>query len=281
MAWDNALNQVISDMFINGPIEQTKFPFFANTKWQDVADSVDQVTLISVSSATIGTYNPAADITYGTGDASKLVLKCDQLKYFADALDDSVKLVGEYAIQYGQKSLAKMALESDKYILGLATKANFPTNWYAGVADAAIDVNGANILAVIDELAEKLDAQNVPAENRVLVVPPALNTKIKRGIVKAGVGVERSADSLFLGKADKVGGFNVVVSNQYVAAAGVYTIFFGHADAIAAAAKAPSIESLRLQNRIADGIRSLMRFGAKVIDEKMGGAAKLKPVAEV
>jgi hypothetical protein len=35
-----------------------------------------------------------------------------------------------------------------------------------------------------------------------------------------------------------------------------------------------------MEARFADYIKGLYRFGAKVVDEKMGGAAKIKLIAE-
>lgn len=280
MAWTNALNNVISDMFVSGPVEQSKLPFIANTQWSDVAESSNQVTIITVASATTGTYTPGSDITIGTGGATNAILTCDQLDYFADEMDDSVKMVGQYAVAYGQKALQELALKSDKYVLSLATKANFPTNWYAGVSDAAVDVNGANILAVLEELTVNLDEENVPYDNRFIVVPPSLAAKIRLGAKKAAISVERSGDILFNGKVDKIGGFNILISNQYTAITGAYKCLYGHPDCIAAANKLPAIESFRPEKRFSTAIKALFRHGAKVINEKVGGAAYLKPVAE-
>lgn len=284
MAWDNALNQVISDLFVDGPVEQSKLPFITNSKWSDVADSVDQVSIITVGSATFGTYDPAADITFGAGSASKLTLKCDQLVYFADTIDDSVKMVGDYAVAYGNKAVTESALKADKYALALATKAKFPTNWYAGAADAAIDVNSSNVIGVLEDLNTLLNAQNVPEDGRFIAVSPQLNQKILAGIRKAGIQAPQSTDAFFAGKCQKVAGLNIVVTNQYTGSTAIgatMTYLFGHADAIAYGGKPTQVESGRVEKRFASFVKGLYRFGAQVVNEKMGGAAKIKLIADV
>jgi len=283
MAWDNALNQVISDLFVDGPVEASKLPFITNSKWQNIADSSDQVTIITVGSATFGTYDPAVDITIGTGSAEKTVLKCDQLVYFADSVDDSIKLVGDYAVKYGQKAVMESGLKADKYALTLATKANFPTNWYAGAVDAAIDVNSANILAVLEDLNTKMNEANIPDEGRFIAVPPTLNQKILIAIRKAGIVAQQSTDAFYEGKVMKVCGLNIIVTNQYTGSTAIgqtVLCLFGHADAIAYGGKPTVVESARLEKRFADLVKGLYRFGAKVVEEKKGGAAKLKIIAE-
>jgi hypothetical protein len=281
MAWDNALNKVISDLISVGPTEESKLPFFANTDWSDTAESADEVTIVSLGAAVIKTFVPGTDITFGTGAASNAVLKCDQYKYFADTVFDTVKMISAYAIKYAEEALKKLALEADNYVMSLATKANFPTNWYSAAADAVQDVNSANIIEVIQELNEKLDLQNVPSEGRFITVDPSLYKVIKRGVKAAGLSLERSGDAFFEGKAYMVDGMNIILTNQMTGDTtnGWYCLY-GNKDSIAAAVKPGAVESVRHEASFGDGIKSLLQFGAKVIQEKSGGAAFLRAIAE-
>lgn len=280
MAFDNALLQVVSDSLYVGPVQESKLPFFANSKWSDAAGSADSVSIVTVGDITIGTYTPGSDISFDAGSAGKVSLKCDQLKYLATVVDDSITLVGDYLNAFVDKGLRKIALEADKFVLGKATKANFTANWIAGAADAAIDVNSANILAQLDLMNEKLNASNVPSDNRFVALPPELYTKLVIAVRKSGISMQPTADALFLGKAEKVSGFNVIVSNSYTAAAGVYTVLFGHPDAIAVGVKTPKVESGRLEKQFGDSVKALFAYGATIVDATLAGAAKLKPVAE-
>lgn len=281
MAWTAAESQVISDLFASAPVGVSKLPFLATTKWEDVASSSDQVTIITVGDAAMGTYTPGSDITFGTGAAGSVVLTCDQLTYFADILDDSVKLVGTYAEAYAQKALSKLALKADANVLAQATKANFAANWYAGSADAAIDVNSANVLNILNDLSGLLDAQEVPNDGkRFVCVDPALAKKIKIALRKTGLALEPVSDAVFTGALGMYDGMNIVVSNQYVDAAGVKTYLFGHSDAVAVAAKPPVVESGRSEKQFGTYVKALLRYGSKVVTPTMGGAAKLKVIAE-
>lgn len=283
MAWTNALKDIISDMISVGAIEGTKLPLFANTTYKDLIGTTNKVSIVKAGLATIGTYDPAADITYGTGAAGITELTCDQYFYMADKLDKTVKLVDNYIEQYVQSNLPRLYLKADAYALTLATKANFPTNWLAGAADAAIGVNSANILDQLDIMAEKLDSQNVDPSMRMLVVPPKIMTLIKKALRKSGLSVEGVTNALFEGRAEKILGFNVIESNQYVPGSGTYDykVFFGSPDAFVAGLRDPQVEYMdKMENSFAESFKALIQFGVEVNREELGGAAYLKVVAE-
>jgi len=276
MAWTSALNQVISDNLVTGPVEESKLPFFATTQWEDVADSVDQVSIVVVGDAASQTYVPGTDLTIDAGAASAVVLKCDQLKAIAIYVDDTTKMVGQYAVAYANKARQVLALLADKYVLALATKANFATGWIAGAADATININNVNALDQLDAVNEKLNTMAVPDAGRFICVPPSIYTKIMKA---AGVAAKTSDDFIFLGKAQKVRGLNILQSNQYTGTA-PYLCLFGTAEAIAVANKPAVVEAPRDPKKFGVILKTLMRFGASVVNPGMGGVIKLTPVAD-
>lgn len=281
MAWTNALKQILSDRLELGVRENTKLPLFANTQYNDIIETANKVIVTKVGDATIGTYTPGTPFTYNSGAAGTVELTCDQYFFIAEKLDKTVKVIEDYIMAYMDKNLPNLFLKSDAYALSLATKANFPTNWIAGAADAAIEVNSANIIEQIEAMSEKLDEQNVPVENRMLVVPPKIMTLIKRAIRKSGLSFEGVNNVLFEGRATRILGFNIIESNQYVAASGAYKIFFGSPDVYIAGTRMPELEYFdKMQGEFAEAWQALIQFGIKVDNEKLGGVAFLKPVAE-
>jgi hypothetical protein len=284
MAWTSAQNKVISNQIYMGVQEQAQTPFFANTKWSGEAEDAQQVTIVGVGAVSIGTYTPGSDITPTVGSPTATVLAIDQYKQFYVTLDDTQKLVGDTAMKLAQKSTEAIYLESDNYLLTLATKTNFPTNWYAGASDAVVEVNSANIAGVLMELGEMLDENNVPMDMRSIIVPPSIKTKILIAMQKTGLSIQPVENVLLRRPGSfQAYGFNILTSNQYAPVGGSgtdYNIFFGHPDAIAAAYVPCKVESGRVEKQFADYTKGLFRFGGKVLDEKVGGVAYLQAKAE-
>ena len=285
MAWTNAQNKVISNNIYIGIPQVSQLPFFANTRWSAEAENAKQVTIVGVGAVSIADYTPGSDITPTVGSPTATVLTIDQFKQFFVTLDDTEKLVGDTLNALSTKSTQALSMYGDAYLLTLATKANFATNWYAGSADAAIDVNSANILDVLDILGEKLDDQGVSQDGRFIVVPPKIKTKINTAMKETGLSIMPVENALLKKPgAFQVSGFNVLTSNQYAPITGSgtydYKILYGTADAIAAAYIPPKVESGRLEKQFADYTKGLFSYGAKVLDEKTGGAAYLKVVAD-
>lgn len=281
MAWTPALDNVVSALFVGQAREASRLPFLANTTYQDVADSANQVTIISIGDATIRTYTPGSDITVEAGNAGNLILTCDQLKYNAITIDDTVKNVGDFGIAYAKKAGAQLALAADSYALGLTLKASMKTgNWIESTtAGVALNFNNANSLDVLDQMNEVMNANNVPEEGRFFAAPPAIFTKL----MKAGRNASRASDDiLFKGKATVISGINIVMSNQYTdLSTKEYKCLFGHADGFAMAAKTPTVESTRIEKQFGTLVKSLFRFGGKYIDTGLLGGAHLKNITDV
>lgn len=285
MAYTNAQNKVVSDQIYLGVQEQSKFPFFANTKWSAEAANAKQVSIVNVGDVTIANYTAYTDMTPTQGSPSATVLAIDTFKSFFVTLDQTERLVGDQLNALATKATVKCALTADAAMLALATKANFATNWYAGSADAAVSTNTANVLDIIDTLGENLDAANVPENDRFIIAPPKLNTKIQRAMKESGLSL-MPVENVLLKRPGSysIGGFTVITSNQYVPITGSgtydYKIFYGSANAVAAAYLSPVVESGKVEKQFADYVKGLFSFGMKVLDETQGGAAYLNIVAD-
>jgi hypothetical protein len=284
MAYTNAELLVMSSDIYMGVTEQSKLPFLANTRWSREATDATEVNILSVGDVTFETYVPGTPLTPLSPAPGSAKLKMDQLKGVAIASYDTQKLVAGYVQAVAQKAALKAATLPDNYIINtLLTKALFPTNWYAGTSDAGIEINGANALDILEDLGENLAEQNVMGD-RVIVAPPSITTKIRIAMRKAGL-LSEQITNVVLNRPDafKVSGFTILTSNQFSPVGGTgtdYNIFYGTADAIACGYNPMSLESQRMVLEPGDNVFGVLRFGAKVVDEKSGGVAYLQAKAE-
>lgn len=285
MAYTAAELLVMSNDIYMGATEDSKLPFLANTRWSREASDATEVNILSVGDVTFGTYSPGTAITPQAPAAGSTKLKMDQLKSVAISNWDTQKLVPGYVAAVGQKAAKAAAVLPDNYIVNnLLTKALFPTNWYAGVSDAAIGIKASTALGILGDLAENLDDTNVPADGRCFIAPPSVVTKIRSGMRLAGLVSEPITDQVLNRPgAFKCQGFTILSSNQFTAVGGSgndYNCFYGTAEAIACGYNPLSLESQRMVLEPGDNIFGVLRFGAKVLDEKKGGVAYLNVVSD-
>lgn len=283
MAYTNAELLVMSNELYTGIVENAQLPFLANTRWDKEAQNATEVTILSVGDVTFNTYSQGTAITAEAPAPSQAKLKMDQAKAFAINSWDTDRLVAGYVQAVAAKAAKKAALIPDAYILAMATKANFGTNWIAGSADAVIDVNGSNIATYLRMMNTKLSKQGVPVGQRFVALTPDLIEKVLIAIEKKNVVAQQTTDALFNGTVMKVCGLNIIETNQYSPVGGSgddYNILYGHIDAIAAAYKPIAVESQRMVREPGDVIFGVLQYGAKVVDAKLAGAAYLQAVAE-
>jgi len=275
MAYTAAELLVMSNDIYMGATEESKLPFLANTRWSREATDATEVNILSVGDVTFETYTPGTALTPQAPAAGSAKLKMDQLEGVAIASWDTQKVVPGYVAAVGQKAAKKAATLPDNYIINtLMTKALFPTNWYAGVSDAAIDIKASTALAILGDLAENLDDTNVPVDGRCFIAPPSIVTKIRSGMRLAGLVSEPITDMVLNRPgAFKCQGFTILSSNQFTAVG-------GSAEAIACGYNPLSLESQRMVLEPGDNVFGVLRFGAKVVDEKQGGVAYLNVVAD-
>jgi hypothetical protein len=136
----------------------------------------------------------------------------------------------------------------------------------------------------LGDLAEMLDEQNVSVDGRCFIAPPSVVTKIRSGMRLAGLVSEPITDMVLNRPGSfKCQGFVIMSSNQFTAVGGSgndYNCFYGTAEAIACGYNPLSLESQRMVLEPGDNVFGVLRFGAKVVDEKQGGVAYLNVVAD-
>jgi hypothetical protein len=252
-------------------------PMVANGDYEgEIANSGDTVHINAFSDPTISTYTSGSTLTYEDINTADQVLTIDQAKSFAFKVDDIDKrqMAGDLLTKAMGRAGYKLRDVVDQYIEAL----------FAGTANAVgtVAVATATPLTAYDNvlvpLKVKLDEANVPTEGRFCVIPPWFHGRLIRddrfvrwdasgnGPGANGVGGN--------GAVGQAAGFTIAISNNCALVTGDdYRVSAGVSDAITLATQIADVEALRLQTTIADAIRGLLLYGAKLIRPELTATA--------
>lgn len=240
----------------------------------------DSVKITSVDDVTIGSYTAHTDITWEAIDDSTRSLLIDQAKYFAIQLDDIEKaqaVDGGAALQQAIDNAAYQLRDtSDSFLLGKMNTAAEGTGNDLGTV--AIHTTAQNLYDAFVDLAVVLDEDNVPEEGRFAVVSPSLHGRLLKLDTFITPGDQGGTVARLNGYIGEVAGLPLYKSNNLptvtdAAATGGLAIA-GYSGATTFAEQIVDVESMRLQNVFADGVRGLHVYGAAVT--RPTGVAKVE-----
>jgi hypothetical protein len=237
----------------------------------------DTVKINSIGDPTIFDYTKNTDMPAAeTLNDSQKTLQITQAKAFNFQVDDIDKAQQQPKVMDAALSRAayRMADIADQYIAaGLVSAATInliADNTNPIIApNASAGANGAYEQLV--DLSVKLDEQNVPTDNRWVVIPPwyhGILVKDQRFVSYAAV------DVLYNRQVGEAAGFNVLVSNNVptVAAPGGaanttirHKVIAGHGSAYSYAEQINSVEAYRPERRFGDAVKGLHLYGGGVL----------------
>ena len=172
-----------------------------NGMYQADSNGAKVINIQKISLGSIGNYVPGTPLTYADLTDSQIDVALDQRKVFTfkvedvDAAQTNID-VKNIAIQQNGKLLA---LEADKYVFGLYSKAGKQINDGDNPA-GALDLNSANVEDTILEVKEWMDSKSVGSDRALVVEPWFLNKMIKAGLTRqTGIGDEAYVNG-FVGK---------------------------------------------------------------------------------
>jgi hypothetical protein len=238
----------------------------------EIAREGDSVKITSINDVTIGTYTAHTDITVEDIDDATRSLLIDQAKYFAVELDDIEK--AQY--KKGGKSPLDQAVQNAAYQLRDVADAFLLTTMNAGaqgtgndLGTVAIHTTKQNLYDAIVDLGVVLDEDNVPEEERFVVVSPSLHGRLQKLDTFVAAGDARGAEVRTNGFIGQVAGLDIYKSNNLpavtdVAATGGLAIA-GYRGATTFAEQIASVEAARMEKRFADMVKGLHLYGAKVV----------------
>jgi hypothetical protein len=259
-------------------------PMVVNNDYDgEIAGPGDAVHITQFGDPTISTYTPGSgSITYQNIIDAGLVMYINQAKSFSFAIDDVDRrqAAGDMQRYLEGRAAYQMANTADQFIAAQYTgvaAANVLGSTGSPLLPLPYSIGGtstwhpADFYTMVTEPAKViLDQQNVPEEDRYMVVPPwgeSLLSQTQNFL--RGVDAQGNATPVFQrGFLGSVSGFNVLKSNNVPqpvaggAGTGVWAIQFGHPMGISYGEQISETEALRLQDQIADGVRGLHVYGS-------------------
>ena len=210
-------------------------------------------------SITVGNYT--GTITYQTPTSTQRTLTIDQQRYFAFKVDDISRVQANVDLvdAYSQRAAYALADSVDQYIASLYPAAG------AGIATLDITATTPKVYEAFVELGRLLDEKNVPRQERWVVVSPKVYAALLKdqNFVRS---TEAGQQMLLTGAVGQVAGFSVFVSNNVPVVTTQHKCLAGINTAIAFAGNVQEVESIRLPNEFATGVRGLYVFGASVVE---------------
>jgi len=228
----------------------------------DITKKGDTVFFNSLGDTTVNSYS--GTVSYEELSDEQVAMVVDQANYFAFNIHDIDKAQANVDLRGSQAADAsyRLANKCDQFLLGkYAEAAN-------QVTDATCD--SSTIISDIAEAGVYLDENNVPQQDRYLIISPWVRSKLEMaGVVfsindglKSGTGGLAWADYL---------GFKIYVSNNLENAASrssATECLAMSGNAMAFAQQIMDTEAIRRETSFATGVRGLHVFGAKVVKPK-------------
>ncbi|MGW4822526.1 phage major capsid protein [Streptomyces sp. NPDC004227] len=229
------------------------------------------VRITTIGDPTIFDYDKSANLNYEEVETAGVDLVIDQAKAFAFRLDD---------VDKAQALLNPMMKMAQNAAYGLRDKADsYVSSLYTGVASSnTVGSTGAPIALsgsgneknaydkVLVPLRVALDRANVPTEGRYFVGSPEFEGSLLKDDRFVRVDASGTDTALRNGMVGRAAGFDILKSNNTPNPSGsVQVMQAGYPGAITYAEQILETEALRLQNTIADAIRGLHVYGARLL----------------
>ncbi|MFI9598928.1 P22 phage major capsid protein family protein [Streptomyces sp. NPDC052043] len=237
----------------------------------EISSHGQSVRITTIGDPSIFDYDKSANLNYEEVETAGVDLIIDQAKAFAFRLDD---------VDKAQALLNPMMKMATNAAYGLRDKADaYVASLYTGVAPSnTIGSTGSAIALsgtgndknaydkVLVDLRTKLDRANVPTEGRYVVVSPEFTGQLLKDDRFVRVDASGTSEGLRNGMVGRAAGFDILQSNNTPNPTGqVQVVQAGYPGAITYAEQVLETEALRLQNTIADAIRGLHVYGARLL----------------
>ncbi|WP_086564925.1 P22 phage major capsid protein family protein [Streptomyces africanus] len=245
-------------------------PQLVNRNYEgEITSRGQSVHITTIGDPTIFDYDAGDTLNYEDVETAGTDLVIDQAKAFAFKLDD---------VDKAQALLNPMAQMAQNAAYGLRDKADaYVASLYTGVAAAnaigstgsPVDIHTAPTAAydnVLVPLRTRLDRANVPTEGRYVVASPEFEGQLLRDDRFVRVDASGTSEGLRNGMVGRAAGFDILKSNNTPNPSGdTQVIQAGYPGAITYAEQILETEALRLESTIADAIRGLHVYGAKLL----------------
>lgn len=237
----------------------------ANTNWEgEIKGQGSKVQIRVRPTITVGDYSVNSNVSYQALQDDKIELTIDKAKYFAFKVDDVDKAQSDIAIlnEATQDAAIQMKIAVETHVFGSV---------YADATNSlsSLTMDKTNVLDWIIDAEVKLDEDNVPSNNRFIIIPPKAAGYIQKSDLKnasiTGDTKSIARTGMWNGRLGEIAGFTVYVSNCLASSGTTYQCFAGQKDAITFASQITKTETVRLQDTFGDAVRGLNVYGFKVV----------------
>jgi hypothetical protein len=249
-------------------------PLF-NENWAGDFGPGAALKIPTIGSVTVNDHTRYSDISWEEPTDDSTTLSVDQDKYFAIAVDDADELESNPDIlaAYTEEAAYQLDDTIDQFLISTIVGTGSLITSDLGSTGSPITVNSANAGEMLMKMARKLDDAKVPRRGRRVVIPPWYLEDLTLSNINLATD---NISELRNGAVGQYAGFDVAVSHN-VPAVGTgddeYQIIASYRGAMTMAMRLRNVERIRLQDKIADGIRGRALYGAVVT--KPGAVAML------
>jgi len=232
----------------------------------------NKVNIRAVPAVTVADYS--GSLSYSDVTSSTIELDINKAKSYAFKVDDILKRQADidFMNEAAKDAAQNMKIEIEKDVFANVAAGSSLTDINGGTPAT---VSTSNVLGFILEAGQTLDENNIPEEDRFMIINPATASILKQTELRQAYLTGDSVSPLrngFIGMVDR---FKMYVSNNLSTTAGVTSGLFGHPKAIAYASQMTNTETVRLESSFGDGVRGLAVYGYKVVLPTALGEFKL------
>ena len=232
----------------------------------------NKVNIRAVPAVTVADYT--GSLSYSDVTSSTIELDINKAKSYAFKVDDILKRQADidFMNEAAKDAAQNMKIEIEKDVFANVAAGSSLTDINGGTPAT---VSTSNVLGFILEAGQTLDENNIPEEDRFMIINPATASILKQTELRQAYLTGDSVSPLrngFIGMVDR---FKMYVSNNLSTTAGVTSGLFGHPKAIAYASHMTNTETVRLESSFGDGVRGLAVYGYKVVLPTALGEFKL------
>ena len=268
MSVTNFIPQIWSARLLANLDKRLVFAGLTNRDYEgEIRQAGDTVKINKLNNLTVSDY--AGTVNYQSVTSTQVTLTVDQQKYVAYKVDDVDRVQANVDLvdRYQARAAVALADVVDQYIASLYPAAG------AGTVSLDLTVTSPDVYGAFVEARKLLNKKNVPMEGRWAVVSPEIEAALLND-AKFVQATDQGDRVRRTGEIGGIAGFTIYVSNNVPEVVDTtvtpsqtfHKVLFGTNDAIAFAQQIVETEAMRDPGSFADLVRSLLVFGAAVIE---------------
>jgi len=236
-----------------------------NSQWEgEIKGQGSSVLIRNRPTVDVTDYTVNQDIQYQDILDEMITLNINQAKSFSFKIDDIDATQSNIPImnELTQDAAFQMKIAIDKIVLG---------SIYSDATNVlpTLTMDKTNVVDWLIDMAVKMEENNLPEENRWVVLPPKAGGYLQKSDLK-NAAITGDAKSVMRsgmnnGRLGEIAGLTVYISNNLTRSGTTYQCIAGQKSAVTFASQIVKVESLRLQTKFGDAVRGLNCFGFKTL----------------